>query len=759
MAWPTPQEYNEAIQNPRTAFVDAELRAGQPVLTPLGLPRPITGNFASVYQMVCANQRVWAVRCFLRDFADHQERYAAISGHLAQTQLPYMVDFTFLADGIRIGGRTYPILKMAWLEGESFLSYVERNLHAPARLLDLAQQWVEMAQTIGQAGIAHGDLQHGNILVVNGRLRLIDYDGMYVPALDGRRSHEVGHRNYQHPARTEDAFGPETDHFSTWIIYSSLVALSADPALWQVLNGGDECLLFRHEDFLRPERSAALRALEQSPDARLTRLADVLRTLLALAPEQIPAIDGQLTVRPTRPRPPAAWVQDHLRSAAAAVTGAPAAAPVAATPSATSSPQWIEDFIGGGQRTGLPAPAGSVARERVVAGLSTIFAIAAWILLDIGAVGLAAPALLTAALVAGNLGYLADRYRRKPDVRARRAVRTRLADVERGLKAANRTLTRAEQERAYIQHIYDEQVARLDRVLARVRKDEQAAYDRLGNQRQARLDDVQVRAQRDRQAETAIIARIQADFRRRIAQVDQQLATLHQAEADERKHLLQQRRTQFVADFLKRHKIDKALIAGVGPGVKERLKARGIERVLDITPERLAKVPGVGDARAEVLLNWRKQVEALAWQGAPTRLDRKDDGDVRRRFERLAGNLSKERKKLERKLDKRVSSTRDSYAQRARKAAEREKSIEERHRAKVAEVQAHFREKTRQVRVERQELDRQAAYFLAQVDRQAGQLKQDHAQLVWSQKSLASQLDRADAVDFPSYVRRVVVPL
>ena len=106
MAWPTPQEYNEAIQNPRTAFVDAELRAGQPVLTPLGLPRPITGNFASVYQMVCANQRVWAVRCFLRDFADHQDRSAAISGHLARTQLPYMVDFTFRADGIRIGGRT-----------------------------------------------------------------------------------------------------------------------------------------------------------------------------------------------------------------------------------------------------------------------------------------------------------------------------------------------------------------------------------------------------------------------------------------------------------------------------------------------------------------------------------------------------------------------------------------------------------------------------------------------------------------------------
>ncbi len=759
MAWPTPQEYNEAIQNPRTAFVDAELRAGQPVLTPLGLPRPITGNFASVYQMVCANQRVWAVRCFLRDFADHQDRYAAISGHLAQVQLPYMVDFTFLADGIRIGGRTYPVLKMEWLEGESFLSYVERNLHAPARLLDLAQQWVEMAQTLGQAGIAHGDLQHGNILVVNGRLRLIDYDGMYVPALDGRRSHEVGHRNYQHPARAEDGFGLETDHFSTWIIYSSLVALSADPALWQALNGGDECLLFRHEDFLRPHQSAALRAFENSPDVRLQRLADVLRTLLSLAPEQIPAINGQLTVRPTRPRAPAAWVQDHLRSAAAAVAGTAGPAPASTPPAAAPPPQWIEDFIGTGQGAIRPAAVGSYARERAVAGLSTIFAIAAWLLLDIGAMGLAAPALLTAALVAGNLGYLADRYRRKPDVRARRAVRTRLADVERGLKAAGRTMTRAEQERAYIQHIYDEQVERLDRALARLRQDEQAAYDRLNHQRQARLDDVQVRAQRDRQAESEIVARLQNDFRQRIAQVDQQLATINQTEADERTRLLRQRREQFVADFLKRQRIDKALIAGVGPGVKERLKARGIERVLDITPPRLAKVPGVGEARAEVLLNWRRQVEALAWQAAPAKLDRKDDGDVRRRYTRLAADLAKERKKLERKLDKRVSATRDSYAQRARKAAEREKSIEERHRAKVAEVQSHFREKARLLRVERQELDRQAAHFLGRVEQQAGRVKQEHAQLEWSRKSLASQLDRADAVDFPGYVRRVVVPL
>ena len=75
MSWPTPQDYNEAVQNPRLNFEDADLRAGTPDVTPLGLPRPITGGFASVYSIRNGSKR-WAVRCFLRDFADHKERYA-----------------------------------------------------------------------------------------------------------------------------------------------------------------------------------------------------------------------------------------------------------------------------------------------------------------------------------------------------------------------------------------------------------------------------------------------------------------------------------------------------------------------------------------------------------------------------------------------------------------------------------------------------------------------------------------------------------
>ena len=96
MPWPTPQDYNEAIQNPALNLDDPELRAGTPELTPLGLPRPITGGFASVYRMRCG-QRDWAVRCFLREIPDQQRRYAAISRHLAAVHLPYTVGFAFLS--------------------------------------------------------------------------------------------------------------------------------------------------------------------------------------------------------------------------------------------------------------------------------------------------------------------------------------------------------------------------------------------------------------------------------------------------------------------------------------------------------------------------------------------------------------------------------------------------------------------------------------------------------------------------------------
>src|SRR5438034_11486371 len=85
--------------------------------------------------------------------------------------------------------------------------------------------------------MAHGDLQHGNILVRGGSIHLVDYDGMWVPALKGRHATETGHRAYQHPERSEQDYGQEIDRFSVLVIRSEerRVGKSVHLAVWRLL--------------------------------------------------------------------------------------------------------------------------------------------------------------------------------------------------------------------------------------------------------------------------------------------------------------------------------------------------------------------------------------------------------------------------------------------------------------------------------------------------------------------------------------------
>src|SRR6516162_2358313 len=118
MPWPLSQDYNEAVQNPGVAFADPELKGGQPVLGPLGLPMPRSGNFADVYEFTGASGAKWAIKCFTRQVPGLRERYFEIGKHLAQAKLPFAVEFEFLLRGILIGGDWYPVLKMQWVQGQ-----------------------------------------------------------------------------------------------------------------------------------------------------------------------------------------------------------------------------------------------------------------------------------------------------------------------------------------------------------------------------------------------------------------------------------------------------------------------------------------------------------------------------------------------------------------------------------------------------------------------------------------------------------------
>ncbi|MBX9720225.1 MAG: hypothetical protein K2X81_02425, partial [Candidatus Obscuribacterales bacterium] len=100
-SWPSPQDYNEALQLAEHSFADAELAQGQAMTDALGLPRPITGMFASVYEMHCGSH-IWAVRCFLNNSAEQMRRYVAISQTLASLNLQCTVAFVLQNQGIRV---------------------------------------------------------------------------------------------------------------------------------------------------------------------------------------------------------------------------------------------------------------------------------------------------------------------------------------------------------------------------------------------------------------------------------------------------------------------------------------------------------------------------------------------------------------------------------------------------------------------------------------------------------------------------------
>lgn len=289
MTWPTPQDYNEAVQSPSLSFADPELRSGVVDLTSLGLPRPITGNFASVYRLRCRSGE-WAVRCFWREYADMQRRYEAISMHLASAGLPYTLPFEYQPQGIKVRGTWYPLLKMQWADGSLLNEYVWEHRHHPTALDRLARAWLDLAAALEGAGLAHGDLQHGNVLVVNGDLKLVDYDGMFVPALAGAVSHETGHQNYQHPGRTGRHFGPSLDRFSQWSIYVGLRALGADPGLWDAVQGREERLLFHASDLAAPPSSPLFTLLRTHADPEVRNSTRRLESLRSRDPLDAPPL-------------------------------------------------------------------------------------------------------------------------------------------------------------------------------------------------------------------------------------------------------------------------------------------------------------------------------------------------------------------------------------------------------------------------------------------------------------------------------------
>ncbi len=305
--WPSMVDYQEAVQSPPSAFTSSELRCGTPVANKLGMPRPISGTFASVYELVSGGRR-WAVKCFLRNIPGLHRRYAKISDHLKECRwLRYFATFEYQDKGILVQGKSFPLVKMEWVEGHPLNTFIEQNLSRQHVLAKLKKTWVKLLADLRSAHIAHGDLQHGNVLVrPNGDLRLIDYDGMWVPALAGEKSNETGHPDYQDPGRTQKDFHAGIDEFSDTVIQIAICALARKRSLWDKYNNGDN-LLFRRRDFLDPESSPLIADLHALGDPEIREKLEFVLKACARR-KKAPA------KKPSAPRAatPAAWLSDYV---------------------------------------------------------------------------------------------------------------------------------------------------------------------------------------------------------------------------------------------------------------------------------------------------------------------------------------------------------------------------------------------------------------------------------------------------------------
>jgi hypothetical protein len=308
MPYPQIVEYHEAVQHPSQAFTDPELKQGAVAENNLGLPLVMSGGFALTYA-VTTPRRKCAVRCFHREIPAIQQKYDAISKKLRSLTNGCFVYFDFQQSGINVRQQTFPIVRMDWVEGDTLGIWLDKHFGDPRALEKARTDFAAIARFLEQKGIAHGDIQNGNVMVANGDIKLIDYDGMFVPGMRPGNGSETGHKHFQHPERRVSDFGPKMDRFSFIALDLSLKAVIEDKSLYPKFREGGETVVFKANDFADPANSDIFRRLLAMPKLKeeARRFAAICEAPLGAVPtldeylagRNIPAAKTQIMTQPS----------------------------------------------------------------------------------------------------------------------------------------------------------------------------------------------------------------------------------------------------------------------------------------------------------------------------------------------------------------------------------------------------------------------------------------------------------------------------
>ena len=308
MEYPLISEYQEAVRMAEDSL--GELAALRPVLDAYGSPVMSSGNFAVVFKMRdSVSGKLYALKCFTKEQAGRRESYRRIADEMETAGSNYILPIRYLEKEIFVDSpqcecEEFPVVLMEWVEGETLDRYVARNIDDRYALEMLSYRFNRMTAWLLAQPFAHGDLKPDNILVrEDGTLVLVDYDGMFVPSMQGERARETGSPDYRHPLRTDSDFNEHIDDFAASVIALSLRAIALNPSL-RASSSRKDTLLLSESDFRDPATSTLLAELQRLTfDKPLSTLLGLF--WIALSRGTLDAVSFRLFLsdRPEKPIP------------------------------------------------------------------------------------------------------------------------------------------------------------------------------------------------------------------------------------------------------------------------------------------------------------------------------------------------------------------------------------------------------------------------------------------------------------------------
>ena len=265
MQYPLISEYLAAIRDAHDNL--EELSHLVPVLDNYGEPYRSSGAFAVVFKMKDEQTgKCYALKCFTEEQEGRAEAYRQIAEELEFVDSTYITYVKYLEKELFVDSNCeddeFPVLLMDWIEGETMETYIADHYMDNHAMSMLCYRFCKMAAWLRSQPFAHGDIKPDNIMVrSDGTLTLVDYDGMFVPAMKGQKSPTIGTKDFSHPLRTIDDFDETIDDFALASIALSLKAISLNPSLLNEYGASDR-LLFSAADYLDLSKSKTMTALQ-----------------------------------------------------------------------------------------------------------------------------------------------------------------------------------------------------------------------------------------------------------------------------------------------------------------------------------------------------------------------------------------------------------------------------------------------------------------------------------------------------------------